>query len=343
MKIACSVYVNNRLLPTLSINKPKKYMKSTLALCKHPKSNDYCIILFTNQDKNGTKYPVNGNIKQVLTRFVNEGKCTIQFLKPEHDMLINSDVIQLKGFLHLFRRVLENKVSDKELSVSSMAVTPIKPKDIAPTKLIITSRSALPSKGFPRTLEVLSISDIRRCGVDRSILNLLKLRTLDLSNNLIESLPTELERLPNLKELRLAHNRLGKGCRDWRWIDGCLANNLTLLDVSHNELEMVPNQICKMYQLVTLNLSDNNLKSLPTAIGNLGNLRLFMISNNQLTVLPGSITRLRLSSIDTAGNEFEQVRVVYHEPHPLPVCTLKEYAARRVILIILNFFILDSM
>lgn len=140
MKIPCSVCVVNRALPTLPPHLRKKALKSTLALCKHPKNDEYCLILFSGQNKNGTKYPINGNVEKVLTKFVNEGKCTIQLKKPEHDICIQADSIQLKGFLHLFRRVLNGNVSSKEITLSSLSVTPLKSKDIAPVKLVITAR-----------------------------------------------------------------------------------------------------------------------------------------------------------------------------------------------------------
>ncbi|KAJ8934464.1 hypothetical protein NQ314_013339 [Rhamnusium bicolor] len=334
MKIVCNVFVGNRLLPSLSINKPRKHVKSTLALCKHPKSEDYCIILFSGQNKNGTKYSLKGNIKQVLTKFVNEGKCTIQFSKPEHDLFIQCDVIQLKGFLHLLKRALENKISDKELSFSSMAVMPVKQKDIAPTKMNIIKRSDYPVKGFPRTLEELHINDVRRCGVDKGIMNLMKLRILDLSNNCIEYIPEELSKLPNLKELNVSHNLLGKASlKQWSWMEGYLSKSLLLLDMSYNELTFVPNQICKLHKLTTLNLNNNSIKTLPAGIGNLRNLRIFSASNNSLVVLPGSIKKLKLQSIDISNNNFEQCipngAAIFSKP--LPVSMLKEYAARKVL------------
>ncbi|XP_030753411.1 leucine-rich repeat protein 1 [Sitophilus oryzae] len=334
MKIYCTVCVVNRLLPNLPANLRKKPSKSTLALCKHPKNDEFSLILFSGQNKNGTKYPVNGNIKNVLTKFVNEGKCTIQLKKPEHDLCIQGEAIQLKGFLHLFKRVLQGQVSPKELTLSSMSVTPVKAKDIAPKKLTITQRSNYPSKGFPRTLEALYINDINYCRFDSGILHLNKLKVLNLSNNRIESLPEELGNLPSLKELDVSHNLLGKGTlKQWSWINGFLLKNLVLLDLRSNELKFVPDQIIKLQSLVTLHLSDNSLKSLPVGIGSLRNLKSFYASNNLLSKLPGSIKKLKLQDINVTDNNFE--RCLHNsagiDQAPLPVCTLKEYAAKKVL------------
>nr|CAH7746246.1 unnamed protein product [Callosobruchus chinensis] len=331
MKIACNVFVTNRAYSTVSLNKTRKYLKSTLALCKHPNNKEFCMILFNGQNQKGVKYQIRSNIQQVLTKFVNEGKCTIQFKQPEHDVYVTGDVVQLKGFLHLFRRILENKVSDKELSVSSMSVMPI--KDVAQTKLTITKRSDYPIKGFPRTLNELHINDISRTAVDKGIMQLTRLRILDLSHNSIESIPDELGNLPNLKELNLSHNFLGKKPKQWNWIQKNIVNSLLLLDISHNDLNLVPSSICKFFKLVTLKLDYNNLSCLPDGIGNLRKLKLLSASHNYLTILPGSIKLLCLDRLDLSSNSLEghanRQQIIMQEV--LPVCTLKEYASRKVL------------
>ncbi|XP_057667060.1 leucine-rich repeat protein 1 [Diorhabda carinulata] len=332
MKIVCSIYVGNRVLPSNLNSKGRKHVKSTLALCKHPKSGEFCIILFTNQNKNGTKYTIRNNIKQVLTKFAHEGKCTIQFLSPEHDIFINADPIQLKAFLHLFKRILENKVSEKELTTSSLAVTGVKAKDMPPLKLTISKRSDYPSKGFPKTLEELHINSINRCGVDKGILTLMRLKILDLSDNLIEYVPTELSLLPNLRDLNLSQNLLGKS-KNWNWIGGNLSNTLQSLDLSHNELKLVPQQISYLSQLTNLNLSYNLLQNLTPGIGKLKKLKVFCASNNNINTLPGNMRSLTLQTIDLSLNNFMQdvPTKPLHRIDPLPVCTLKEYAARKVL------------
>lgn len=331
MKIVCTIFVENRQL--VGVKRPRKFVKSTLALCKCPKNTGYCIIIFTSADKTGKKYDINGNIKMILTRFINEGKCTIQFKQPEHDLYVTADVIQLKSFLHLLKRVLENKVSEKELSLSSIAVTAIKQKDIAPIKMTIIKRSDYPTR-FPRTLEELHINDIQRCGVDRGIFNLVNLKILDLSNNCIELIPDELSALRNLQEINFSHNNLGKSSHlKWNWLKGNLSKTLQLLDLSHNELLRVPNEVFKVFSLESLNLNNNSLNLLPSGIGNLLKLRIFSISNNNLKILPGTISRLRLNSIDLSNNPLER-HVPNQEPAksvPVPVKTLKEYAAKQVL------------
>lgn len=334
MKLACSVFVNNRSLSTLALNSKQKYVKSTLALCKHPNSENYCIILFTSQNKTGTKYTVKGNISQILTRFINDGKATIQFKIPTHDMFVQCDVIQLKGFLHLLKRVLENKISPKELTCSSMSVTPISTKDIPPKKLVIRSRSEYPSKGFPRTLESLYINDIKRCSLDRGILQLTKLKILDLSQNCIEFLPEELNVL-HLNELILSSNYLNKSTpKQWAWMGGNLSKSLTLLNLESNNLKYLPEQLVKLDKLITLNINSNELTALPTGLGNLRNLKVLIASNNSLSILPGSIKRCHFQLLNLCNNNFisyRQNNVSVTTPKNFPVPTLKEYSGKKVI------------
>ncbi|XP_068894827.1 leucine-rich repeat protein 1-like [Tenebrio molitor] len=334
MKLVCSVSIGNRLLPTLSINSRQKHVKSTLALCKHPKSEDYFIILFTSQNKTGTKYSVKGNISQILTRFISSGKATIQFKTPPHDLYVQSDVIQLKGFLHLLKRVLENKISPKELTCSSISVTPVAAKDMPLKKLVIKKRSEYPSKGFPRTLEALYINDIKRCSLDKGILFLSKLKILDLSQNCLEFIPEELNRLC-LSELNLSSNNFSKSTpKQWTWMGGNLSKSLQSLNIESNNLKYLPDQIIKLYKLVTLNVNNNELTKLPVGIGNLRYLKILIASNNFLASLPGSLKKCHLQLLNLYNNNFPSTRQnnsVVATPSNFPVYSLLESSARNVL------------
>lgn len=103
-------------------------------------------------------------------------------------------------------------------------------------KLVIKKDSEYPVlKGFPKTLEELSILGLNKKSFDRQILNLKFLKVLNLSNNQISSLPKEVGCLQHLQELILAHNFLGKSQSDWRWINQPeIKKNLRLLDIRSN-------------------------------------------------------------------------------------------------------------
>lgn len=328
MRIVCNVAVSNRTLSSL-MKSHGKHVKSTLALCKHPKGEkEFVIVLFTAQNKTGVKYRVTGNVSGVMTRFVNEGKATIQLKEPPHDLFIKAETIELKGFLSVLRKVLENRM-EKDLPVSSLSVTAV-PKNAAPRRMVIKNRSELPMRGFPRTIETLSINEIGLCKLCIGVLQLNKLQVLDVSDNCLETLPDGLKNLP-IKVLNVSKNQLGKYTKPWGWIGGTLVKNLKTVNLSHNELRSLPEQFCKFESLITILLNDNVLSSLPAGFGNFRSLRTLNVSRNNLTQVPGSMKRLHLEHLDISHNSFQPINVAAVFPKPLPVCSLKEVSARKVL------------
>lgn len=70
-------------------------------------------------------------------------------------------------------------------------------------------------------------------------------------------------------------------------------DNLTLLNISKNQLADLPSEICQLKSLELLDLSDNKLTKLPAEIELLTRLRSLDVSNNQLTLLPLQIGNLK--------------------------------------------------
>lgn len=159
MKILCDVVVHNRQHPSSSY----KSAKSTLALGFHPpggkSDSKLFVILFTARSKAGTRYQLTDNLKQVFSRFVEEGKFTLSLESPEVDLQIRSkDVNVLKNFLRSLNVALKGDLQDREkLRLSSLSVTPITTKSHPVTKLSIAKRSDYPIKGFPKTLTHLEV------------------------------------------------------------------------------------------------------------------------------------------------------------------------------------------
>ncbi|KAM3965563.1 leucine-rich repeat protein 1 [Aphomia sociella] len=309
MKLLCQVEIINRLHSSLNVRSVGKYLKSTLALGKEPKAkNEYFIIHFSSVNKTGTKYKVK-SMKQVFVKCLNDGKITIRFEEPPHDICIKAEVIQLKCFLRLLKSCVTGDVKEQQLSnLSNISVTS---KDIAPTKLIILDRSEFPSKGLPRTLETLHIVGLKLCNFRRDILLLRHLVVLNLSNNEMETIPPEFGRMPNINELHLANNQLGTREEvDWRWLLGPqLIKVLKLLDLSGNKLKYLPKSIWKLQKLVTLKLDDNLLTRLPATLGRINSLRYITISKNMLSSLPCSMLQCRLEYIDLSSNKFHHIEV----------------------------------
>ncbi|XP_063973495.1 leucine-rich repeat protein 1 [Diachasmimorpha longicaudata] len=309
MKINCNIEVVNRALPAPR----KKAQRSCLAIARQSVKNNELHLLLqqTTQNKLGTKYKIDQNIEKVFTKFVNNGKATIRFKEPPHDLNIQCDSILLKSFLRTLELGLCKKLDPSVLGVSNM-----NPKNIvqAPkTKVTIKTKADYPVlQGFPRTTEELNIVGLERKSFDRQILKLQSLRVLNLSDNKITSLPKELSALPSLTELIVSNNSLGSGGNNkFGWMgEGNLSKTLRLLNLSGNGLTYLPNQIGKLRKLVTLNVSCNALTILPTSIGTLSSLKYLDVSHNSIDSLPGSLMKFRLESLNIAHNpEISQTRL----------------------------------
>ncbi|CAG4935579.1 unnamed protein product [Colias eurytheme] len=305
MKLMCKVEVVNRIHSNLNIRSSGKYIKSTLAIGKEPKNDaEFFILHFSSVNKTGTKYKVKF-IKQVFVKCLNEGKATIRFDEPPHDLCVKSEVVQLKSFLNLLKSCLTGDT--KSLKVSNLSSIGVTVKDNAPTKLTVASRADIPTKGFPRTLEALCMVGIKLHNFRRDILLLNRLTVLDLSNNEIEKIPYEFARMPALRELYLANNALGEPADiDWRWLLGPqITKTLRLLDLSGNRLKDLPKDIWKLVNLVTFKLDKNMLEKIPASLGRIRNLRFLTLSQNNLKSLPCSLMQCRFEQLDLSLNKFE--------------------------------------
>ncbi|HEX5731603.1 MAG TPA: COR domain-containing protein [Blastocatellia bacterium] len=90
-------------------------------------------------------------------------------------------------------------------------------------------------------------------------------------------------------------------------IEQAAKKDLTLLDLSSNQLTSLPPEIAKLTNLTALNLGGNQLTSLPPGITRLTNLTDLYLYDNQLTSLPPEITKLtKLTSLSLWGNQLEE-------------------------------------
>lgn len=172
------------------------------------------------------------------------------------------------------------------------------------TKLIITERKDFPSKGFPRTLKELHITDVGCLQMPIGVLNLTNLTFLNLSNNQITKIHKSLGNI-RLSQLIVSNNKLGDGENDWQWLNGKnLQSSLHLLNLSGNKLKGIPSSIANFANLVTLNLATNEIQKIPFFIQQMKQLRHLNLSHNQLKSLPCTFKKLLLSHVDLSGNQF---------------------------------------
>jgi len=123
------------------------------------------------------------------------------------------------------------------------------------------------------------------------------LETLCLDDCQLEGpLPSAITGLSNLKELRMANNRITDLTDDITKL-----SQLEVLSVDNNCLALVPDALTELQNLKTLLLRSNQLTSLPDMRGMIS-LLLLHVSSNQLTELPdtlnevGSLTHIYCNS-----------------------------------------------
>ncbi|KAI0226646.1 hypothetical protein LSAT2_022935 [Lamellibrachia satsuma] len=144
--------------------------------------------------------------------------------------------------------------------------------------------------------------------------------TIDDEDHVYSAMPSQLCELTDLKTLRFTlsgatslPSRFGSlRLRHLTLRENSLHNvdalvkmtSLTTLDLSFNELHMLPSQIGALSKLTTLNVGKNKLTSLPSSIGYLSELHELSMNANKLTKLPDSIGALRkLNSLDVGDNQ----------------------------------------
>lgn len=146
------------------------------------------------------------------------------------------------------------------------------------------------------------------------------LEILDLSGNVLSSLPDDFPRLRNLRILFCSNNRftelpavLGqcpslvmvgfKSNRIRHVPEAALPPNLRWLILTDNEIEQLPPAIGRCGKLQKLMLAGNRLDTLPPELANCTNLELLRISANRLDALPQWLLSLpRLAWLAYGGN-----------------------------------------
>eukprot|EP00088_Acartia_fossae_P028711 TRINITY_DN2953_c0_g1_i13.p1 TRINITY_DN2953_c0_g1~~TRINITY_DN2953_c0_g1_i13.p1 ORF type:complete len:414 (+),score=81.12 TRINITY_DN2953_c0_g1_i13:83-1324(+) len=307
MKLHAEADIVNRRLASHGMKGNNKKVKSHIAIGKKPvaEGKPEMFIMVTNAThRQGVKYLIAGNIEQVFVRLVNEGKTTIRFKEPEHDLCIKGDPVEVKSFLSVLKKVMKGEECDK---ISMSTLQPISNKQLSgpKRKLTVSKRSEYPVKeGFPQSLNSVKINGIRLAKIDSRILKLVNLKELDMSDNEIESLPEQCDNLTCLVTLNLINNRISTIPRGF--CVSPLSRSLTTLDLTSNKIKLLPNAICQMAELTLLHLDRNELTQLPPSLGNLSKLKVFTASYNKIKFLPGSVAALRLDKLDISDNPIDE-------------------------------------
>jgi len=130
MRLRCDVQVSDH---QVSVRKPGKPAFTQVSVGRKPghqgKDDPIYVMLCTAQNRNGSKYVIRKNLKQIFGKFVKDGKATVRFNQPPHDLAFSkADPGNLQSLLRVIKLVAEGKELPNQQALSSLA--PISNKQI---------------------------------------------------------------------------------------------------------------------------------------------------------------------------------------------------------------------
>lgn len=95
---------------------------------------------------------------------------------------------------------------------------------------------------------------------------------------------------------------------------------LQRLDLSHNEIKLIPPEFCLMKSLIWLDVSYNSLQNLPENFGTLSDLHTLNASHNKMSYLPSTFQHLRcLEELYLSSNNFNDLDLLLCNHLPIKV------------------------
>lgn len=153
-------------------------------------------------------------------------------------------------------------------------------------------------------VDTLDLSGRGLSEVPPAVFDFPNLRTLDLRDNQIRSLPAYIDKLRHLSELRLDNNPLGQ-------LPGRPIKNLRalrVLSLQNTGLDELPAELAGLTDLETLNLDLNHFSEFPELIARLPALRQLTLANNALDKIPRTIKDLvQLETLDLDNCELAEL------------------------------------
>ncbi len=156
-----------------------------------------------------------------------------------------------------------------------------------------TSTATTQPTAQPKSSSTLDLSNKGLTSVGPDIYGKTNTTMLILSNNNIQTLPSEMGKMTKLETFKIDHNRL-----DGSLIGEIRMMPLVVLDVSYNNMTGMPAEIGQLNKLQTLNYSYNHISGLPNELANLKNtLKEFNLTGNPLS--QETISKLKTSMPNT--------------------------------------------
>lgn len=148
-----------------------------------------------------------------------------------------------------------------------------------------------------KSLKDLNIYHSYITGLPKKLYRFKALEVLDLYHNKLKNLPTDFQKLTELKTLAISYNNF------WKLPDLSSQQKLQHLYAHHNKIDRIDGNIPG--SLETLDIGFNMLNELPQNVGQLQELSVLDISNNQINEIPKAILTLpKLQKVYYNNNTF---------------------------------------
>ncbi len=135
------------------------------------------------------------------------------------------------------------------------------------------------------------------------ISSMIKLETLNLSENLLKRVPPSIIQLKNLKTINLSKNNLASIPREL-----CQIEKLDSLDLSSNKINQVEDYV-EPLNCIELNLNENRISSLSVHIAKCPRLKVLRLEQNclELKAIPSDLMKIsNVALLAYEGNMFTQ-------------------------------------
>ena len=147
------------------------------------------------------------------------------------------------------------------------------------------------------SLEILDLSHNLLSSLPKNMSRLKKLKIAFFSNNLFTSVPDAFKECENLYMLGLKANQIKSFAED------IMPLSISWLILTDNRLEKLPDSMGKLTKMKKFPLAGNRLKNLPSSMANCTNLELIRLSANNLEEIPSWLLKLpKLSWLAFSGN-----------------------------------------
>ncbi|XP_028969008.1 leucine-rich repeat-containing G-protein coupled receptor 5 [Galendromus occidentalis] len=322
MRLTCEVHIGFRK----SGRPVRRLGAATITIRSNLRdSRVYNLVISTNkQIECGLYKNLKINIVKLFTSCVKEGKMTISFNEPPHDVLIRKATVpQLEKFLSILRAIGKGEeISTRFLKEAKMEAPP-------PRVMKISERSQYPVRGFPSSLERLHINCIKLSRIQKSILDLSNLVELCLDDNSLKAIPAEISNT-RLVSLSLANNDLTEVNDIFL---GPLGRTIKDLNLSNNRIRRLTYSIARP-KFRSLDLSHNDLHELPTFFQGGPELKLLRLEGTNVRHLPSSFMA-KTAKVVMAGTHSSELIVKFDRsancPKLLDLCCIRIHQTSAVV------------